>query len=185
MRSKSTPAQPAGQCNGPAAPGVGEPFPAASREARKLAAAVLEVLAGALAPGDAAREVGVSLARYYQLELRALSGLVAACEARRRARGRAPGDDPASLRRECERLRRECARQQALARAARRAIGLSPAPPAPAAEGGPKRRKRRPTARALRVAAQLKQGAPDPPPSGAVPPVAIPPDLPAPPALEE
>jgi hypothetical protein len=49
-----------------------------SREARRLAAAVLEVLAGVRSPSDAARVLGLSLARYYQLEQRALAGLVTA-----------------------------------------------------------------------------------------------------------
>jgi hypothetical protein len=53
------PDQPAGA----AAAGGSQAFPEATREARKLAAAILEVLAGATAPGDAARAVGFSLAR--------------------------------------------------------------------------------------------------------------------------
>src|SRR5262245_34880168 len=84
------------------------PFPGASAEARRLAAAILEVLAGTQLPSEAARGLGLSLARYYQLELRAVAGLVAACE--RRRGGPAPAGDLAALRRECERLRRECAR---------------------------------------------------------------------------
>lgn len=133
-------------------------FPAASPEARRLAAAILEVLAGVQAPTDAAKVLGISLARYYQLELRAVAGLVTACENRRRGRGRASGSDLGSLRRECEQLRRECARQQALARATRRTVGLVPEPPPPVAPGEvkPKRRKRRPTARAMKMAALLQ-----------------------------
>jgi len=142
---------------GPAAPAAPGPFAAAGPEARRLAAAILEVLAGVQAPSEAARALGLSLARYYQLEGRALAGLVAACESRRRGRGRAAGGDLAELRRECDRLRRECARQQALVRAARRAAGLAEPAPAPAApaEGRPKRR-RRPKARALKMVAQLR-----------------------------
>jgi hypothetical protein len=152
----------AGRADGPTPPATagGGPFSEASREARKLAAAILEVLAGTTAPTEAARAVGVSLARYYQLELRAMAGLVAACEDRRR-RGRtdAPGGELTALRREVVLLRRECARQQALARAARRAIGLTPAAaPPPPPDAAPKRRGRRPTARGLRMAALLQQG---------------------------
>jgi hypothetical protein len=153
---------------------TGEP----SREARQLAAAVLEVLAGMQAPSEAAGAVGVSLARYYQLEGRALAGLVAACEGRRRGRGQAAGSELARLRQECERLRRECARQQALVRAARRTVGLSearagptPAVPTPtttpAANARP-RRRRRPKARGLKMAAQLRAEATgEPPPAPA------------------
>jgi hypothetical protein len=134
-------------------------FPEASPEARKLAAAVLEVLAGAQAPAEAARTVGVSLARYYQLEVRAVAGLVAACEDRRRRKGGPrSGGELAALRRECEHLRREVARQQALARATRRTMGFnSEAAPVTPAETKPKqRRKRRPTARALKMASLLQ-----------------------------
>jgi len=127
----------------------------------------LEVLAGAQTPTEAARSLGLSLARYYQLETRALAGLVVACEDRRRkGRGRA-GGELAALRRECEQLRRECARQQALARATRRTAGLAPPPPAPATtSAAPKRRKRRPTARALKMAALLQAAGND---AGAAP----------------
>lgn len=44
----------------------------ASPEARKLAAAILEVLGGTLTPADAAAAMGVSPPRYYLLESRAL-----------------------------------------------------------------------------------------------------------------
>src|SRR5580704_14763939 len=119
-----------------AAPTGAAPFPDASAEARQLAAAILEVLAGVQTPGEAARALGLSPARYYQMELRALAGLVSACEDRRRkGRGRASGSDLAALRRECEQLRRECARQQALARATRRTVGLTPVPPNAPPEG--------------------------------------------------
>jgi hypothetical protein len=169
-RPRRTPPAPAAGTAPAAGAGL---FPEASREARQLAAAILEVLAGAQAPGDAARALGLSLARYYQLERRALAGLVAACENRRRKGRVPPGGELAALRRECERLRRECHRHQALVRAARRAVGLAPAPPPePPAEGRP-RRKRRPTARALRMAALLQPeaGGPtdNPPPAVVVP----------------
>lgn len=132
------------------------PVPDASDGARRLAAAILEVLAGVQTPSDAASGLGISLARYYQLELRAIAGMVSACENRRRGRGRAAGSDLASLRRECEQLRRECARQQALARTTRKTVGLvaNPLPPKPTDK--PKRRKRRPTARALKMAGLLQ-----------------------------
>jgi hypothetical protein len=162
-RGRPPAAAEAGPADAGAPPGAtgGPPFADATREARQLAAAILEVLAGAAAPTEAARAVGVSLARYYQLEMRAMAGLVAACEdRRRRGRGRAPGSELIALRREVVQLRRECARQQALVRAARRAVGLAPAPPAaPPPAPAPKRRGRRPTARALRMAALLQPAA--------------------------
>jgi hypothetical protein len=173
-------APPAGATPPAAQPEAGAgPFPGASPQARRLAAAILEVLAGTQLPSDAARGLGLSLARYYQLELRAVAGLVAACEGRR-GRGAAPGHDLAGLRRECERLRRECARQQALVRAARRAVGLAPAAAAPAPAEG--RKRRRPTARALKMAALLQppEGAPAAPAAAAECPAA-PGEAPGPP----
>jgi hypothetical protein len=147
-------------------PAAGTPFPDASPEARRLAAAILEVLAGSQLPSEAAGQLGISLPRYYQLELRAIAGLVAACERRRPGRGPGHGEGVAALQQECERLRRECARQQALVRVARRTVGLAASPPPPPApEPGRKRRRRRPTARALKMAALLQP--PDPPSSPA------------------
>ncbi len=131
----------------------------ASAEAKRLAAAILEVLAGARTPTEAAQALGLSLPRYYLLEDRALQGMLVACEPRSLGRGPSPESALAALRRECDQLRRDCTRQQTLVRAAQRTIGL--APPTPTARGpernGKKRRRRRPTARALRVAARLKE----------------------------
>jgi hypothetical protein len=131
----------------------------ASTEAKRLAAAILEALAGVRGAAEVARLLGISLARYYQLEARALAGLLAACEPRRRGGRHRPANELAALRQECERLRKECARQQALVRAARRTVGLAPPPPAPAPPEGParRRRKRRPKARALKMATLLRE----------------------------
>lgn len=129
-----------------------------SREARRVAAAVLEVLAGSRTPVDAATALGVSAPRYYVLEARALAGLVAACESRAKGRTRTPEMELAALRKEHERLQRECARAQALARASQRAVGLST--PKPEKKSGEKgRRRRKPTVRALKAANLLKSEA--------------------------
>jgi hypothetical protein len=71
----------------------------------------------------------------------------------------------ATLRRECEQLRRACTRQQALVRAAQRTIGLT-APPA-ASKSAKNAKKRRPTARALRAVARLKTEEVPPAPAAA------------------
>lgn len=123
--------------------------------ARKQAAAILEVLAGARTTGQAAEALGVSLPRYYQLEQRALEGLLSACEPRPRGRLRSEASVSAKLRKENERLQRELGRQQALVRLAQRSVGL-PAP-VPAARMAGKKRRRRPVARALAVAARLRE----------------------------
>ena len=125
-------------------------------QAERIAAAVLEVLAGARLPSDAATALGCSLPRYYALESRALSGLIAACEPRPPGKRRSPDGELNSLRKECDKLRRESARYQALVRLARRTVGLSPPPPS-AKPGSGKCRKRRPTVRALRAVALLKE----------------------------
>ncbi len=140
----------------------------ASPQARRQAAAILEVLAGVRTPTQAAEALGMSLVRYYVLETRAVHGILLACEPRPLGRQKTAESALAALRRECEQLRRECARQQALVRAAQRTIGLkTPAPPRPE-RTGKKRRQRRPTARALRAVARLKdEEAAAPPLAGA------------------
>jgi hypothetical protein len=127
-----------------------------SREAQRVAAAILEVLAGARTPGQAAEALGVSVPRYYHLEGRALRALLEGCEARPRGRVRSPERELTALRRQQERLQRELTRQQTLVRAAQRMIGLTPPlPPAKAAPG--KKRRRRPVVRALQAAKHLQQ----------------------------
>ena len=145
----------------------------ASREARRLAAAILEVLAGMRTPTEAAEALSVSVPRYYLLEQRALAGLVAACEPRGRGPGKSPNRRIADLEREVQRLKQQCDRHLALARAAQRSVGLA-APPRPVASGkgktgsnskpsGKRRRRRRPTVRALKAAKELQATPPDEP----------------------
>jgi hypothetical protein len=155
-----------------------------SSAAKRMAAAILEVLAGARTPGDAARVLGMSLPRYYQVETRALNGLLAACESRPKGRQPNPANETIGLRQENERLQREITRHQALARAAQRAIGLSPSPAPMAKErtsgssgssGAPvKKTRRRRMARALSVAQRLQKDnnpvAPLAPPAASTPP---------------
>src|SRR5262245_22521934 len=75
-----------------------------SQEARLMAAVILEVLAGVRTPTDAAAALGVSLPRYYALEVRALEGLLRACERRPRGRRLTAEREVGKLRREVERL---------------------------------------------------------------------------------
>src|ERR1700736_3668734 len=151
----ATPAPAGGDRRGRGHGSAPRPQPPPSREAKQRAAAILEVLAGGRTPAEAAGALAVSLSRYYLLETRALQGLLAACE----PAPRGPGPDDrralAALRAECDRWKRECARQQALVRAAQRTIGL--AAPAVPAKGGRKRKAKKPVARALQAAARLQQ----------------------------
>jgi hypothetical protein len=128
-----------------------------------VAAAILEVLGGARTVPDAASAIGVSPTRYYQLESRALEGLVMACEPRER--GPTPERECARLHKEVGRLEREVGRHQALARAAGRAVGLVAAKVEPPSKKTPKKRRRR-TARALRAVRRL-QSTPTPEGDGA------------------
>ena len=137
-------------------------------ETRRQAAAILEVLAGLRTPIQAAKELGIAMPVYYKLEQRALASVVEACQPRPRGPGRSPGHaserELAAARRECETLRRELNRQQALTRAAQRAMGLSAAPPPPTpAQKAPGKRNRKPVARALRTIAALRKTQPQPP----------------------
>ena len=127
-----------------------------SREAKRLAAAILEVLAGERTPTQTAQALTVSLPRYYQLEAAGLRGLLGACEPKRRGRQQNPAAEAAELRRQNERLQRDVARQQSLVRLTQRAAGLA-APAPPAKEAGKKTRRHKPVARALTVAAHLRE----------------------------
>lgn len=126
-----------------------------SRDAKRLAAVILEVLGGERTPTQAAEALEVSLPRYYQLESRGLGGLVAACEPKPKGRQRTPVSESIALQKENDRLRRDLGRQQSLVRLAQRTIGLSP--PARPAKASPGKRRRRPVARALSAAARLQQ----------------------------
>ena len=136
-----------------------------SREAQRMAAAILEVLAGVRTPAAAAQALGITVPRYYVWEQRALAGLVSGCEPQA-AGGTSPRWRIAMLEKEVARLKQQCARQEALARAAQRTIGLAPPaaskPPAKTAAkggakpGGQKSRKRRPAVRALKAAAAVR-----------------------------
>jgi hypothetical protein len=133
-----------------------------SPEARKRAALILEVLAGVRTPAQAATALGVSLPRYYQLESRALRGLLAGCESKPRGPGRSLERELAQARRDHQRLQRELGRQQALVRMAQRSIGVPPAAPL-TKPAGAKKRPRRPVARALSAAAHLQRQVADKP----------------------
>lgn len=140
-------------------------------EARRLAAAILEVLGGERSPTEAAQALGTSLPRYYALEARALAGLIAGCEPRPTGRVKSPQREAETLRRENEKLKRDVGRSQALVRMAQRAAGLSATGGGAARRGRPDgkgKRRRRPVARALRAAAELRSVSPADAPSSLV-----------------
>lgn len=126
------------------------------KEAKQRAAMLLDVLAGVRTPPQAAEALGISLMRYYQWEDRAMQAFLAACEPRPRGRQSNAETQLHALTKEHERLKRELARQQALARLTQRAVGVPP--PAPMKSTG-KRRKRKPAVRALRRAERWRDEA--------------------------
>ncbi len=128
-----------------------------SPESKQQAAVILEVLSGTSTTVDASHALAISLPRYYQLESRALQGMLTALEPRRRGRRSEPVHDLERLRRDNERLHRDITRFQALLRASQRAIGLS-SPKATDKSKLAGKRRRRPTARAMRVVEALRTG---------------------------
>jgi hypothetical protein len=140
-------------------------------EANRIAVAILEVLAGLRTPAEAAQSLQISLPRYYVLETRALEGLVAACEPKPLGKQPTPQTRIAALEKELQQSRHQCARQQALVRAAQRTVGLTLPAARPgkqkteAAKGAAKaggKRRRRPTVRALRAAKTLRENSSGP-----------------------
>ncbi len=132
----------------------------ASREARRLAAAILEVMGGARLTTDAAKALGISLPRYYLLESRALNGLLAACEPRPKGRVRSAASELAAAKKEVQRLQQECARYAVLVRAAQRTVGLAqPQPLKPNEKGSGRKQRKKATVRALKAAALLLNSA--------------------------
>jgi hypothetical protein len=140
-----------------------------SPEAKRKASLVLEVLGGLRTPTSASAVLGVSVQRYYMIEVRALQGLIAALDVKPK-----PGGQPSpetALRRvtaERDRLERDLLRAQALLRVAQRAVGLPPlveptlktGKSGKAGKAGPGQRKTRtPTVRARRAADTLRESA--------------------------
>jgi hypothetical protein len=110
-----------------------------SKRARQITVAVLEALAGEVGTTQAAEKLGISLSRYYQLESRALAGMMEAVEPRGRGPQKTPEREIRALRAEKRTLEKELRRQQSLLRAAHRSVGL----PSRGAKGSssPKRRR--------------------------------------------
>jgi hypothetical protein len=126
------------------------------REARRKAAAILEVLAGARKPSEAAQALGITAMRYYMLEMRAIQGLVKACEPPKLGPKGSPDREEHKLRKQVAHLERERARYAALARLSQRAINLSPPPVKSKTASGKKIRKHKAPVRAFKLLARLK-----------------------------
>jgi len=95
-----------------------------SPDAKRQGAVVLEVLCGLRDAREGSKALGVSANRYYQLELRALQGLVSALEPRPKGRRWTAEERLVLAEKEKRRLEREVGRLQALLRAAQRSLGV-------------------------------------------------------------
>jgi hypothetical protein len=155
MKKKTTNTKPESK---PAAKRISRPARTPS-EAQRLAATILEVLAGMRSPPDASQALAISLPRYYQLEARALAGLVAALAPRSMGKQPSLENRVKLLEKQLAAAHRQCARQEALVRVTQRTLGLAIATSAKssAPERDPLGRKiRRPVVRALKAARSLQ-----------------------------
>lgn len=138
----------------------------ATPQAKTTAAVVLEGLSGLRSAPEAARALGVTVARYYTLEAQAVAGLLSACEPA--PPGPAPGQtserELARLRQEHRRQDQELTRLRAVLRTTQRSLGIQPVATSPSAsaagpgKGGKSRRVRRPVVRAMTVVRRLLAG---------------------------
>jgi hypothetical protein len=141
------------------------PEEAASPQARRTAAVILEVLAGLRSTGDAARTLGVTSVRFYAIEERAIGGLIAACEPRQS--GIQPeareAHELAHLRNQVRKQGQELNQVRSVLRTTQRQLGVATAPDLvaskpgkPGKDGKPTKHKiRRPTVRALTMVRRL------------------------------
>ena len=95
-----------------------------SKAAKQALVAILETLTGTCSTTEAAERLGISHSRYYQLEMRALQGMLTALEPRPRGPQQTPSKVIRTLRSEKQALERDLRRAQGLLRAAARSVGL-------------------------------------------------------------
>lgn len=97
----------------------------ASKKSRQQLAAILAALSGEIGVSEASERLGISLSRYYQLESRALQGMLAALEPRPRGTAKTPEREIRALKGEKKQLEQDLRRHQSLLRAAHRTLGLA------------------------------------------------------------
>ena len=140
--------------------GVPAPSPLkGSEDAKRKMAVILEAIAGIRTIKSASDEMGVAVARYYQLETRMLQAMVEALEPQRRGPKVDHSEEAKQLRTECKSLRAEVMRLKALYRTTQRAVGVKQAQPTTTRSRSGKTvraRKPRKTTRGERLVSQLK-----------------------------
>lgn len=124
-------------------------------ESRKQAAVVLEVLAGVRTPDQACAALGISLPTYYNLETRALRGLIWSCTPEPPGRTLLLARKLRLAELKSAGLEKQVQRYQALLRTAQRSIGLVP-PESPKPASG-KRKPKKPTVRAMRAIEAIRR----------------------------
>ncbi len=97
-----------------------------SRQAKQSLVVMLETLAGTCTTGEAAERLKISASRYYQLETRALQGMLSALEPRPRGPRRTKDTEIRGLKEEKRALERELRQARSLVRAASRSVGVKP-----------------------------------------------------------
>lgn len=125
-------------------------------EARRQAACVLEVLAGVRTPDQAAQTLSISLPTYYNLETRALRGLVFSCTPQPPGRSLSLARKLRLAEQKASAAEKQLQRYQALLRNVQRNAGLLTPPVPPKELGKGKRRPRKPAVRALRAIEALQ-----------------------------
>lgn len=98
-----------------------------SAKAKQLLVVILEALSGVCGTTEGAERLGISHSRYYQLETRALQGMLTALEPKPRGPTKSPDGEIRALKADLKALQRELRRQQSLLRAASRSVGLKAA----------------------------------------------------------
>jgi len=98
-----------------------------SQQAKRAMVVILEALAGSSGTTEAAERLSISLSRYYQLETRALQGMMTALEPKPRGPRKTPDGEIRALRAEKQAVERELRRARSLLRAASRSVGVKPA----------------------------------------------------------
>jgi hypothetical protein len=97
-----------------------------SRAAKQAMVVILETLAGTCSTTEAAERLSISASRYYQLETRALQGMLTALEPRPRGPQKTKEREIRALREEKRVLERELRQARSLVRAASRSVGVRP-----------------------------------------------------------
>jgi len=131
-----------------------------SKEAKRQMVVLLETLSGLGTTTEAAERLGVSLSRYYQLETRALQGMLGALEKRPRGPRKTQEGEIKELLADKRALERELRQARSLLRAASRSVGVKPAANPTASKKRKGTRRRRGT-RGKAVLETLKEDTPE------------------------